>query len=592
MGQLLITIGQDSGAVVDVFQKSTALFGRLNNLMPSDQLTRPTLQVATFPKLCAPTSGIVHAGNAWGCSAGTVFYGNRSGREALKALLLSSDSSNLLDDLDGSYAVVRGSEQDDRLSLLTDRLGTLHVYIAEFDRCTVISTSSLVLAALKRPDWDLLSCQEFLATGTVFEDRTLFIGIRKLQPASLYDFRVHGTPSRTVYWDLKRHLYDRAQSIGDVFHLADSLQSTVARIVQVHPNAVFDLTGGFDSRAVLAAALRGGSPIATVVNGAASDPDVRVANQIADQFGLNHRHQLRPRTDDLWAQANSALSLCDGECDVIEYASTMSSHLTLAKQFGASVNGSNGEVCKGYWWELMFPHIGSRYSFSPELVAKKRFAFESASADILAVPPCNLTEHFTDVIRRANKGLEDYPNTACMDNVYLTLRMQRWQGRIASATNRIWPCVSPFMFREPMEIALSAAPHVRVRHRMTRRLIEHLNPRLAAMPLAQGYPALPLRWNTAHRFGPLAGEGARSVQRRLHRILPIRRKPLAPATGENKLWQHTRELLQPHTMVTRTLYDPTRLNGLIELMNARSFGPSRVSNRILTLELLARAVYC
>ena len=81
-------------------------------------------------------------------------------------------------------------------------------------------------------------------------------------------------------------------------------------------------------------------------------------------------------------------------------------------------------------------------------------------------------------------GLGTLPNTTQMDNVYLNMRMQRWQGRIASSTMRIWPCVSPFMWRLPMEAALSAPPSVRLHSRMSRRLIEHFDPRLASLPLA------------------------------------------------------------------------------------------------------------
>ena len=73
-------------------------------------------------------------------------------------------------------------------------------------------------------------------------------------------------------------------------------------------------------------------------------------------------------------------------------------------------------------------------------------------------------------------------------------------------SGRIWPTVSPFVFSEPMEIAIAAPAAARVRNRMARRLIHALEPRLAEMPLAQGYPAEPLRpWN-AHRFWPAAVE--------------------------------------------------------------------------------------
>ena len=56
---------------------------------------------------------------------------------------------------------------------------------------------------------------------------------------------------------------------------------------------------------------------------------------------------------------------------------------------------------------------------------------------------------------------------------------------------------------------------------MSRKLIEYLNPELARLPLAEGYPALPLRLTTLHKFWPLARENAhvmgRYVSKRLGR---------------------------------------------------------------------------
>jgi len=181
-----------------------------------------------------------------------------------------------------------------------------------------------------------------------------------------------------------------------------------------------------------------------------------------------------------------------------------------------------------------------------------------------------------------------------MDNVYLTLRMQRWQGRIASATNRIWPCISPFMFREVMEAALSATPKARVRHRFTRRLIEHLNPKLAALPLAQGYPALPLRIGNAHRFFPLILEALDGVRRRLPKS--IGSASHSSTTGAPSqppvIWKSSqfRELMQPLAMKTSSLYDHHKLAVFLITSRQPGFSTEPLLGRIFTLEMLARSV--
>jgi hypothetical protein len=99
--------------------------------------------------------------------------------------------------------------------------------------------------------------------------------------------------------------------------------------------------------------------------------------------------------------------------------------------------------------------------------------------------PDTLAEHFTAVINRITGDLVAYPNTACLDNVYTMLRMQRWQGRIASATNnRIWPCLSPLFFCRPIEIALAAPIKLRRNGGMARRLLADIDNQLARLPMA------------------------------------------------------------------------------------------------------------
>ena len=443
---------------------------------------------------------------------------------------------------------------------------------------------------------DLLSCREFLATGTVFEQRTLFEGIEKLEPASIYYFQSGCRLSRTRYWDLASVVYDRAPITGDVPQMAAALEETFAVIAHNFRRPVMDLTGGFDSRALLAAMLKTGVDFDTVVNGAPSDPDVLTAQAIAQAFGLRHRHQV-PAVDtgrSWWEKAVAALPLCDGEYDLLKYAVTYDVQTRLAAEFDATINGSNGEICKGYWWELLFPFTGRRGHFNERAVAAGRFAVATEDSLLERSFPTDLVAHFAGVIRRANAAFDRYPNTAKLDNVYLTLRMQRWQGRIASATSRIWPHVSPFMFRLPMEIALSTPPAVRVRHRMTRRLIEYLNPRLSEVPLAGGFPAAPMRLRNLAQFWPLAVETARKAQKRLGKLLPAPREaPPGPLSNPMLLlWEleEVRDTLDQQKMLTAGLYHRDRLKDYLAKTRAAEYRSNSPFGRILTLELLARAI--
>jgi asparagine synthetase B (glutamine-hydrolysing) len=602
MGQLLIVQGPDPEERKRLLDSGVALFESLHRVRPSNRVNLPQTSIAVFPPREGKAASLLQDGlPGWICGVGTWFYEGLSGEEGLRRLALHQasrpDDSTWLRELDGSFAIALGEPGSDRLRIITDPLGTLHIYTVQSGSATILCTSSLTLAYLAQPEWDPVGCRQFLATGTIFESRTLFAGIEKLVPATVYTFSSGTTPARNTYWRLSDVLYDRAPRPTDVADLAAALQQALKTVRLNFSHPAMDLTGGFDSRAILGAALQAGASFETVVNGAANNPDVVAAQRIAREFHLTHHHNPRvPPTEEEWENhVSEALALCDGEYDATLYAPVFATHTRLAKNFDASINGSNGEVAKGYWWELLVPHTGKPGHFDAAMVARRRFVADGECSGLLAAKfDEDLGELFAGIIRRASAGLETYPNTALMDNVYLRLRMQRWQGRIASATSRIWPCVSPFCFRGPMEAALAAPPSVRWNNRMSRRLLELQNPKLAALPLAEGYPALPWRLSNAHRFGPLYAEMSRALIRRafLTAGLPSPFAGKAPAQSGNSFWDHrlVGDLLEGQAMKTSHLYNREKLDGVFRDSRSGSALATSRASRILTLEMLARAI--
>lgn len=592
MAQFLIAQGDDPQETRSLFERGVEAFQRIYQLRPADSVTAPTMQAAVFPNGQGKAAPIHRLFSGWVCGAGCWFFDGLTGEAALQRMgqRERDAAGQWLRDIDGTFALAWQDDTTGKLVVVTDRLGSLHVYTARLRATVLICTSSLVLAALLRPAWDPVGCREFLALGSIYESRTQWSGIEKLPPAGLFEY-VHGKSSaRSKYWNVADFMYDRSTERGTVPKLVAALRESVALAGRNFPRPLFDLTGGLDSRAVVSAALQEDVTLETTVNGPADSPDVLAAAQVARYLGVRHRHGMRGFSSvaEWWQTAGDALRLCDGEQDATMYASTVAAHRRAAGEYDLSVNGSNGEVCKGYWWELLFPFTRWRSHFDARKVAAGRFTYPGEAAGLLDAPyQETLADWFTAIIERANAGLEQLPNTAKLDNVYLTLRMQRWQGRIASSTLRIWPCIAPFTFRRPMEVALSAPPFDRLRNRMSRRMVEYLDPRLAAMPMAEGYPASPLRpWN-AHRFLLPA---ARVAMEKGGSRLGFRSHPAS--TGRPDLWKvdEVDGLLEPARMVSRDLYQTKRLEASIGQSRQKPLDHPQLVTRILTLEMLARLV--
>ena len=615
MGSFLIVHGGDPAAARALLARGGARLQALGAGRPVRVLEQGGTAVAQFARRCAPSLPIDTDASAWSLATGCWLDGGRADGPALARLGAALRAGRAgwqaaARSLDGFFAVASGDAAGRELHLATDRTGTLHVYRVRIDGCQVLSTSSLVLAALAGAAFDPVAVREFLGTGSVFEQRSLHAGVEKLPPATRLSFIGGEEIAREPWWELRPLLWGSAEARarpGDVPSLAGALQEALEALLAAHPGAVLDLTGGFDSRAVLGAALASGRPFRTVVVGADDDPDVIAAGGIARAFELSHTH-LRPGRDygaRGLADLRAALALCDGEADVVEYAGIAQIQARMAESGGAggaaggvTINGSSGELCRGYWWALLPALDAPGSAFDSRRAATGRFATDDWADRILAGgagagAPASLAEHFTAVIDRTVDGLRDLPAVALADVIYLTLRMQRWAGRLVSATDRIWPCSSPFMFEGPMRAALSAPPAMRRRDRMMRALIEHLEPRLAALPMADGSPALPLRAGTLHRFGPHAAALGGKAWGRVRRAMGAK-AGTAPSGGASEAVARLvadpeiAALLEPSAMRTRELYEGAALAQFLAVSRAPGFDQARRWGRVLTLELAAR----
>ncbi len=527
------------------------------------------------------------ASGRWLVTLGTWLHEDAavSSDDALLARLTRVGAKALARELQGFYVVIAGNRELRDVSVITDLIGSCRAYWCTTRDGIAVSSSSLLLAAVSDTRLDAVGCQEFLGTGIVYEDRTVYAGIRKLAPACVHRYR-DATASSTPYWSV-------AELAADTLHGAEAVERFSAHIVDAarrialrYDNPVCDLTGGYDSRGLVSGMLAGGLNFTATVSGPENSPDVRISRELAALAGLPHLHS--PATAAASpADVRSAFALTHGEYDVLDYARIWKTHGMLAERFRLSLNGSYGEVARGYWWELLIGHTGARRPLDCALVARKRFAPGFDASLILPRARLDAAAHFTDIARRTNAGLEGEPNTLQMDHLYLMMRMRCWQGAIASSTNRLWPCLSPFMTRPVLETMLQAAPRMRARSLLMRQAIARLQPALARHPLEQGHPAMPATLGNLYRFLPLGAHyGHKVAQKAARTVARVTSRRAGAPTRTNtpaSLDPGIRELIgSPSPRLADVVDAP-----VLERMAAGELSatPGTASSRLLTLQL-------
>jgi hypothetical protein len=584
-----------------IFRAGLANAQRIKGSKPNGIVQTNWVKAASFARLNGSGSSIAvdPKTNSWLLVAGTWFHsgGYASGDEQrLLARMIEAGADRAARELEGFFAIVFGDSIAREVFVIIDPVGSRHCFVRAIGEVEVISTSSLLAASLAGCTLDRAGCEEFLRTGVIYENRTFFNEVRKIAPARIARYSESGLANVGRYWSMSQLDPERFDGRQAVRELSEKLVDAVRKAGKLFSHPVCDLTGGYDSRAVAAAFLAAGADFETTVAGPADSPDVIVSKGLAKLTGRPHHHIESDGRVSL-EHLSQSLRLTDGGYDLVDYARILSVHRRLSSVFDASINGSFGELARGYWWETLRPEVGRRKPIDSRALAVGRYVVDPSSPRLYTPSDdARFIDRFAQVISRANLEFEGWPNTAQMDNAYLDLRMQHWQGRIASSTDQNWPCLSPFMMRSVLETMLQISFRLRYRSLLARKTIAALQPAIAAYPLEHGYPALPLSWSNWPRFLPglkvLAKKSGIKIAGRMFKgkMMGARRSGIEPARLQ--LWREpeVNEIFDPGKMQLSELIAVERLRDFLDASRQPYFGYDQQWNRILSLEMALREV--
>ncbi len=198
--------------------------------------------------------------------------------------------------LDGMFAIALWDGVRRRLLLARDAFGKKPLYYFHDGRRLVFASEAKALFAAGVPaDMAEENLGEYLAFGYVPTPRTLFRGVRKLEPASLLIADEHGIGSPRRYWDLAFPEMGSQASVRPeeaAERVRELLTAAVRKRLLADVPLGILLSGGVDSSAVAALAVRlQGGPVRTFTVGFEGDAyfDERPhAALVARHLGTQH----------------------------------------------------------------------------------------------------------------------------------------------------------------------------------------------------------------------------------------------------------------------------------------------------------------
>ncbi|MEH1125123.1 hypothetical protein [Micromonospora sp. CPCC 206061] len=373
--------------------------------------------------------------------------------------------------------------------LTGDWLGLRQLFWWQGDGAAAVSTSALALGALAGAGLHTgaLGVQSLMGWQVGLE--TVFAGVTKLGPAGvakLRDGRV--TVERYASADVS---VDAAQGLdAAVDEMAEILRAFHRAYLTDHPETVLQLSGGQDSRLLLGAVppeLR--RDLAAFTLDSSGGVESRVASRLAAQCGLSHVVH--------WTDERPAVGAAAGHRAARAAAAAldcMASPMALAPlalieadlDQGHRLSGAGGELARGFYYPGQPRHARTDERMVRRLAEWRLFTNEAAEAE--ALEPDFVASARSYALAAVAERFASYDRDwlRATDEFYLWDRMARWAGAqgTPAAVDRFY--VNPLLDRRFVQLALAVAPDEKRDSRLTGRLMQRLDPGLAALPLDSG----------------------------------------------------------------------------------------------------------
>ncbi|MFL5912001.1 MAG: hypothetical protein ACJ768_15690 [Gaiellaceae bacterium] len=379
-------------------------------------------------------------------------------------------------DLDGRCTVVRYTDSMRTLEVFCDPMGSYPVFAYEAPGVIWISNNAEVLRSISgSSEVRLEALAGMLGGGWSLSGDPRWAAIRRLERGTLHSFpesfarRIDVLPLEEI-----------VAGTGAGFNAkraAELLTRAVAALAAWpgRPSLV-PVTGGRDSRLILAAALRAEIEFEAITGGEPQSPDVTIGRLLAEAGSV--RHSLIPGDPN-----GNVMSDWRRAAEVLDLTSSGTACLADAVGFPLGPrpgplplwhSGQGGEIARGYYALAGRGELVDRLYRA--FVARRPGRTELLSEDGAWMVRAQIAS-FVREVHAAGAADEDVP-----DLFYLLRRMSTWAGPSHGAVEWVRDTTSPLWSRRLLKHELGLPARERAHQEFHRRVLQVLNQRLLDIP--------------------------------------------------------------------------------------------------------------
>jgi asparagine synthase (glutamine-hydrolysing) len=379
--------------------------------------------------------------------------------------------------------LVDGHGPQAEATIAADHIGLRHVYGTSCPAFAAAGTSARSLAASAGGGIDLAALSVFRLAGHYLDSDTAYAGVSKLPAAHYWKLSggrlaLHGYPQKESW-----------SGPDPTAAHAERLRELVAGFLSAHDEVMLELSGGLDSRLVLASVppqRRRKLTAFTIV--AAGSKDGPVAAKLARHFGMRFEVVRVAALQDLSpAQAYEMTVAAAVRQDGLGRPLSAAAFDWAESQVrqGPRLSGHGGELARAIF-EFERPHPTVRKEVVDNYI-RRWITSNDAVKDVALTPEFagQSTELAMPRLREVFQR-NDTDWLSAISVFYLRQRMHRWAGITITDGCRSRVTLNPLMDAEVLRFSMAVPARLRSGSRYVVRVLDRLDPELARIPLGSG----------------------------------------------------------------------------------------------------------